>query len=207
LEIIKNVHMLESTKGSYVYLVLGQEPILIDTGMPKREEKIVEELKRIGLSIKDVAHILLTHHDVDHIGNAHALQAQSQSVLWAPEKDVPYIHGERPRHGIKRLIGKIVPATTPHIERVYEAGVKIGDIEVIETPGHTPGHVSFLYGDTLFAGDLVMSKKGKLTPSPRIMSWDSQEVTRSIDKLKHFQFDFVCPAHGEPVKRTSLFEF
>ncbi|WP_206918111.1 MBL fold metallo-hydrolase [Alicyclobacillus suci] len=125
--------------------------------------------------------------------------------LWAPEKDVSYIHGDLPRHGIKRLIEKLVRVTTPKVDRVYQPGVKIGDIEVIETPGHTPGHVSFLYGDTLFAGDLVISKHGKLAPSPKIMSWNSQAVTRSIAKLKSFQFDWVCPAHGEPVKRTSLF--
>ncbi|EPZ42237.1 MBL fold metallo-hydrolase [Alicyclobacillus acidoterrestris] len=205
MEIAKNVHLLESTKGSYVYLVLGQEPVLIDTGMPKREAKMIAELATLGISINDIAHILLTHHDVDHIGNAHALQQQSQSTLWAPEKDVPYIHGDLPRHGIKRLIGKLVRVTTPKVDRVYQPGVKIGDIEVIETPGHTPGHVSFLYGDTLFAGDLVTSKNGKLAPSPKIMSWNSQAVSRSIDKLKSFQFDWVCPAHGEPVKRTSLF--
>lgn len=204
MEIAKNVHLLESTKGSYVYLVLGQEPVLIDTGMPKREAKMIAELATLGISINDIAHILLTHHDVDHIGNAHALQQQSQSTLWAP-KDVPYIHGDLPRHGIKRLIGKLVRVTTPKVDRVYQPGVKIGDIEVIETPGHTPGHVSFLYGDTLFAGDLVTSKNGKLAPSPKIMSWNSQAVSRSIDKLKSFQFDWVCPAHGEPVKRTSLF--
>jgi glyoxylase-like metal-dependent hydrolase (beta-lactamase superfamily II) len=65
--------------------------------------------------------------------------------------------------------------------------VKICDIEVIETPGHTPGHVSFLYGEGLFAGNLVASRKGKLTPTPKFMSWNKEEVSGSIDKLKNFQ--------------------
>ncbi|MDQ0189479.1 MBL fold metallo-hydrolase [Alicyclobacillus cycloheptanicus] len=207
MEITKNVHLLTSTKGSFVYLVLGEEPVLIDTGMPGRAGRIVKDLGDIGIDPKDIRHILLTHHDVDHIGNARALKEWSGATLWAPLQDLSYIHREQPRHGIKRVIAAVIKAQTPSVDAIYQPGQTIAGIEMIETPGHTPGHVSFRFRDTLFAGDLVVSKKGRLAPSPRFLSWNTQEVSRSIQKLKSVQFDWVCPAHGAPVKRTGLFDF
>jgi len=204
VELLKNVHWLENMKGSFVYVVLGDEPVLIDTGMPNKGPVLEAELRKIGVSLRDVAHILLTHHDVDHIGNARWFQERSAAKLWAPERDLPYIHGSAKRPGLKRIIGTLVKAGTPKVEAVYGAGEKIGSIEVIETPGHTPGHVSMLYHDTLFAGDLVMSRGGKLRPSPKLMTWNPTELRQSLQKFANYSFDWVCPAHGGPVQRGSL---
>src|SRR5579875_2384176 len=172
MEITKNVHILESTKGSYVYLVLGQEPVLIDTGMPGRAEKMLAEIRRFGIEPRDIAHILLTHHDVDHIGNAKQLQKITEAKLWAPKEDVPYIHGDRSRSGVRKLTEIVMKVDCPMIENIYHAGQKIGDVEVIPTPGHTLGHVSLLYKDTLFAGDLVTSSRGRLKPAPAFLTTD-----------------------------------
>lgn len=204
VELAKNVHWLENMKGSYVYLVLGQEPVLIDTGMPNKGTQLEQELGKLGVKLGDIAHVLLTHHDVDHIGNAKWLQDRSEAKLWAPELDLPYIHGTAKRPGIKRVIGALVRASSPKVESIYKPGQKIGDLEVIETPGHTPGHVSILYNDILFAGDLVMSKAGKLRPSPKLMTWDSSQLRQSLNKLANYSFDWVCPAHGGPVEHGSF---
>lgn len=204
MELAKNVYWLENMKGSYVYLVLGQEPVLIDTGMPNRGAQLEQELGKLGVHLRDLAHVLLTHHDVDHIGNAKLLQTRSQAHLWAPLLDLPYIHGTSKRPGIKRIIGSLVKAAAPQVESVYQPGEKIGDLEVIETPGHTPGHVSIRYKDILFAGDLVMSRGGKLRPSPKLMTWDMTQLRQSLNKLANSSFDWVCPAHGSPVERGSF---
>src|SRR5256885_2239975 len=68
MEITAGIHLLQATKGSYVYLVLGDEPILIDTSFPGRATAILTELEKFGLRSTDIAHILLTHQDGDHIG-------------------------------------------------------------------------------------------------------------------------------------------
>lgn len=206
MEITREVHLLQSTSGSYVYLILGEEPILIDTSLPGRAPAILKELETLGLKPTDLAHILLTHHDVDHIGNAKALQQESGAKLWAPQEDLPYILGQRNREGLKRLIQTFVKAETPQIDATYAPGQRIGGIEVIPTPGHTPGHVSFLSGDTLLCGDLVMSKKGKLHPAPAYLTWSKAALKRSLSEVKHFSFAWVCTAHGEPVQRGNLWE-
>ncbi|QQE77805.1 MBL fold metallo-hydrolase [Alicyclobacillus sp. SO9] len=206
MRIHTNVYLLEASKGSYVYLVMGDEPVLIDTGMPGRADRIVAELQELGLRPDDIAHILLTHHDVDHIGNAKFLQEQSKATLWAPEQDLPYIHGTEKRHGLKRVIATLVKAESPTVDAVYGPGQKIGNLEVIPTPGHTPGHVSVLYQDTLFAGDLVTSSKGKLKATPGFLNWNKGELKQSIRTVGKLSFDWVCPAHGTPVQRGNLWE-
>lgn len=206
MKIRESVHLLESTKGSFVYLVLGEEPLLIDTGHPGRSNQILSELKNIGMDPSDIAHILLTHHDVDHIGNAKALQAQTGATLWAPREDVPYIHGEENPRGIRRLIKKLVKVDNPTITNTYEAGQRIGEVEIIPTPGHTLGHVSVLYKDTLFAGDLVMSRKGKLQAPPKFLNVDKGKLKDSMKNVGSLKFDWVCPAHGLPVARGNLWD-
>lgn len=206
MELTPGVHLLESTRGSFCYLMLGDEPILIDTGMPGRADKILEELARIGLQPRDLAHILISHHDVDHIGNAKALQEATSATVWAPAADLPYIRGERRRPGVRRAIGLFYRPPAPRVDQVYAPGTRIGNIEVIPTPGHTPGHVSFLRGDVLFAGDLVTTRGGRLLPSPGILTTDPAALRQSLREVGRLSFDWVCPAHGRPVRRGNLWD-
>jgi glyoxylase-like metal-dependent hydrolase (beta-lactamase superfamily II) len=206
MEITNRVHLLQSTKDSYVYLVLGEEPVLVDTCLPGRAAAILAELEALGLKPTDLAHILLTHHDVDHIGNASALQQASGAKLWAPQENLPYILGQRNRPGIKRVTQTIIKVTVPQIDETYLPGQRIGGMEVIPTPGHTPGHVSFLFGETLLSGDLVISNKGRLQPASALLTWNKAALKRSLREVKRFAFDWVCPAHGEPVQRGNLWE-
>jgi glyoxylase-like metal-dependent hydrolase (beta-lactamase superfamily II) len=206
MEVTPRVHLLECTAGSYCYLVLDEEPVLVDTGLPGRADRIIAEIGRLGLAPGDLAHILVTHYDVDHIGNAKALQAATGATLWAPAEDVPYIHGHKRRPGLRRAIGWFVRSPVPQVDRTYEAGQWIGGIEVIPTPGHTPGHVSFRFGDVLFAGDLVTSRSGRLLPSPGILTVDAEALRESLRRVGRLSFDWVCPAHGRPVRRGNLWE-
>ena len=63
-----------------------------------------------------------------------------------------------------------------------------------------------LYKDVLFAGDLVRSSKGKLSTPPSFMNVDDNAIMESIKKLDSYSFNWVCPAHGEPVKRDGLWK-
>lgn len=207
MQVAPQVHMLDSTKGSYVYLLLdANEPMLIDTGNRGRADRIEAELAALGVRVADIAHILLTHSDVDHIGNAKALAERSHATLWAPKDDVPYIHGVEKQKGVRRLIAAMMRVDRPTIDATYEPGQRIGQVEMIPTPGHTPGHVSFRYGDILFAGDLVMSRGGRLQAAPGILTQDKTKLAKSLRDVGQLTFDWVCPAHGQPIRRGNLWE-
>lgn len=206
MQLSDQVHWLEVMKGSYVYLILGEEPILVDTGMSSRSLDLIKALREIGLQPKDLAHIVLTHQDVDHIGNAKFLQKQSDAILWAPKEEVPFIHGEQTGPGIRKILSSIVRVDRPHVQHTYAEGQMIGDLEIIPAPGHTIGHVCMRYKDVLLAGDLVTSRKGKLNPAPGILTWDKAALKSSLRSVGSLTFDWVCPAHGKPVKRGNLWD-
>lgn len=200
MKITDHVYALDSTKGNYAYIIIGEEIILIDTGRPGQGKAILRELELMDIKPEDIKHILITHHDQDHIGNAALLQTETGAKLWASKEDIPYIYGEKKRPGIKRVYSWFIKVKTPEKIDAYVENKKIQGIEIIKTPGHTPGHVSLLYKDILFAGDLVRSSNGQLHPMHSIMNWDGKILKESINKLEQFSFTWVCPAHGKPVK-------
>ena len=199
MKIEENVYALESTKGSYSYLIKDKETILIDTGNPGKFKDILKEIESLNIKPKSIKHILLTHHDVDHIGNAALLQKETGATLWASKEDIPYILGDKSRPGIKKLVSLLMRVKKPEKIKFYD-DQKMSDIEIISTPGHTPGHVSFLYNGILFAGDLVGNSKGVLKKPPKIGNSDEKSIEKSIVKMSEYSFKWVCPAHGEPLK-------
>ncbi len=206
MKVTDTVHLVDGTKGSYSYLVLGQEPILVDTSMTRNFNNIMDSLSKLGMKPSDIAHIVLTHQDVDHIGNAKELKALSGATLWAPSAEIPYIHGERRGKGARRLISMLMKVDRPQIDRSFDAGDKIGGLEVIPAPGHTPGHVCLRINDVLLAGDLVTTRDGRLRPAPSFLTWDKIALQKSIRDVGSLTFDWVCPAHGDPVRRASLWD-
>ena len=204
MKITDEVYALDSTSGSYAFVIMGKEVILIDTSMPGKGKAMLEELNTLNIRPEDIKHILITHHDVDHIGNAAFLQKVSPADLWASKEDIPYIYAKKQRDGIKKYLGFLFKVEIPHDVKPFPNDLKMGDIEIIPTPGHTPGHVCFLYHDILFAGDLVRSSNGALKPSPGLMTWDSPLVTQSIRQMGQVSFRWVCPAHGVPIERGGI---
>ncbi|MHB8063105.1 MAG: MBL fold metallo-hydrolase [Ruminiclostridium sp.] len=194
---------MEATKGKggYVFVIIGKEIILIDTGFPGKVRGIKKELMSIGVQLEQVKHILLTHSDIDHIGNAAILQELSGAELWASKEDIPVINGEADRNGFKKYFKYIFHIKKPKDIKPFAPGQKIDDIEVIPTPGHTSGHLCFLYKDILFAGDLLENKNGNLIPYPKAWNWDNKIMLQSIKKISQIPFKLVCPSHGEPIKR------
>ena len=67
-----------------------------DTGVPGMEGDILAGLEALGLSWSDVKRVVLTHHDLDHIGSLPAVVAASGAEVLALEAEAPYIQGDRP---------------------------------------------------------------------------------------------------------------
>lgn len=200
MKITDKVYALDSTRGNYAYIIYDDDVILIDTGRPGQGKGILKELNSMNIRPEDIKHILITHHDVDHIGNLALLEKVSDARIWASKGDIPYINGDKNRPGIKRIVSILMRTGKPGNISTYPQKQEIGDIEIIPTPGHTPGHVCLLYEDVLLAGDLLRNSKGQLKPLTSFMNDDETALRKSIDKIDQFSFKWVCPAHGEPIK-------
>jgi glyoxylase-like metal-dependent hydrolase (beta-lactamase superfamily II) len=206
MKITGNVFMLETTTASHAFLIRGNENILIDTGMPGHAGQIADELKSLGVEITSIGRILLTHHDVDHIGSAKALQDMSGAELWAPAEDIPYITGETKRPGIKGVVSALMRPLVPSVTGTYDACRDFGGIVAIHAPGHTPGHTIFLYDRVLFAGDLLRHLKGRFSMLPSYMNWYLRATRESVGLLKTLDFEWLCPAHGAPVRHDAALD-
>jgi len=206
MKLTDDVIKLDCTKGSHVYAVTGGDGVtLIDTSVPGKGEAILSELEAYGVHPDGVRRILLTHHDVDHIGSAAFLQEKTGCDIYIHPKDYPYIMEGEKRDGIKRFIGALMKVQKPKEVKRIE-GDFIGDFAVIPSPGHTRGHTAYRFRDVLFLGDLVRSSNGKLAMSP-IMNWSKTELLNSIKSLPVGGAVWLCPAHGEPVNISAWDEF
>lgn len=194
IKITENVYSLESSKKFNIFLIKGEKNILIDTGFPGNAKKILKELDGI-----DLDYILITHHDIDHIGNLVEIQEVKNCEVYAPSEDIPYMIGEKSRPGIKRLLAKKLK-NIPKAENLKELPEKISDVTVIKTPGHTQGHVCFLYGNVIFLGDLFRNEDSIELINSK-MNFDEDLLRESIPKIFEYELKWFCPTHGE------IFEF
>lgn len=209
--------------GGFVnaFIVDGdQGVVLIDSGLPKKEGLITDGLAAIGRSIADVVTIVLTHSHSDHIGSAAALQALSGAEVIASRIDTPAIQGEEPipappmLRGSRRFLTGLFPKPTPvmvdHITTETEPGPLPDDLRAIDTPGHTPGHTSFLLdraGGIMFVGDAAtVDTRGKVT-----RGWfnarGGPEVGISIRHLAEYEFGTALFGHSPPISERAAQAF
>lgn len=190
--------------GAHCFLVFDDELVLIDTGIPLVGKQLVRELEKNKIEPTQIKHILLTHHDLDHIGNIKMLQDISGATIWAHEEDIPYISGIKERQSFKKYIGKLSKKNRLQNIKAYPETMKINNIKIIPTPGHTPGHVCMLYKDVLFVGDLVENKRGIIRAYPKAWNWNQELMVQSLEVVKAYKFNWLCTAHGKPIKQDYL---
>jgi hydroxyacylglutathione hydrolase len=156
---------------SNTYLLLGRRPVLVDTGIPGRGDRVYDGIAAAGVDPAALALIVVTHGHIDHFGNATDLHVRTGAPVAAHQADLPtYQAGFSPK-GPRRpssLVGRIFSHTPPpnastdplHPQIVLTGEYRLDDFgvdaRIIPTPGHTPGSVSVLLdqGD-LIAGDMV----------------------------------------------------
>ena len=164
----------EDSFGGWSYLIRRpQGNILIDS--PRFASQLVRRIETMG----GVANMLLTHKD-----------------------DIAAHKSFRERFGASRVMHRDDGAVRLGVERVLdgESDVDLGDdIVAIPTPGHTRGHVVFLYKNKfLFTGDhLAWSPVRRTLTAFRSVAWYSwPEQIRSMEKLLDYEFEWVLPGHG-----------
>lgn len=204
MELWPGIHSLDASRISNVYLVLGPTVTLVDSGPPGALPRLLRAIRRAGVEPENVRRIILTHNDVDHIGNARALQRISGAEVCAHADDIPYITGAQPRPGVRRLIAAVMgrDMQVPIVDHVLHDGDDLDGLTVLHLPGHTPGHIGLQRGPVLFAGDTVSGGR-RLRPAPRLLTWDEELARRSIARMAMLGIDLLLPGHGTPVNDGS----
>ena len=214
--IAHGVHQAAGYSRSFI--IDGDEGVtLIDTGLPKNDGAIVEVLSSIGRSVEEVRRIAITHAHFDHFGNAAVFKRKSGARVFAPKRDAAAIRGEeKTPHPpvldrlpfLKPVLGLLPGADPVEVDTLIAEGEQNGlpgDLKVIDTPGHTPGHVSFLLeraGGVLFVGDAaVATKSGEVK-----RGWMNRATPLFDASLRHiaeFDFDIAVFAHSSPIESSA----
>ena len=198
--------------------------ILIDTGMPNSEKKIIAYINSIGKSVSDIKYILLTHSHVDHFGSAYALQKMSNAHIGISESGMQYVDGSKgvllPVSGSKslknRLFVKIIPIVLKFMKpRFIKPDMKLKEgvfpkemginAKIIETPGHTKDSISIYLVDskTAIVGDLLQGTDKRLESPPFFEDYIS--IINSINKIKELKPDLICVSHGKDHSADDIF--
>jgi glyoxylase-like metal-dependent hydrolase (beta-lactamase superfamily II) len=202
---------------------------LIDSGLPGRADHIFNAAEaRFGGGSRPEA-IYLTHGHFDHSGSARQLADRWHVPIYAHSLELPFVtgHGDYPPPdptigGAIAFLSRFMPYRARDLgERVHElpAGPLPGlpDWQCIETPGHSPGHVSFfrasdgvlLAGDALatmdmdsWSGLIGGTKQLSRGGSPFNCDWDATRI--SIQKLAQLRPQVLACGHGAPMSDSDL---
>ena len=164
-------------------LVRRGEAVTIDTGVRGSEGMILASLEAIGLGWDAVGHVIVTHAHGDHQGSLSAvLQAAPDATAYAGAADIPAINSPR------------TPLSVGNGDAVF-------GLDIIETPGHTAGHISVLdpVGGLLVAGDALNGAGGGVTGPNQQFSADHARAIDSVAVLAGFEYETALFGHGEPL--------
>jgi hydroxyacylglutathione hydrolase len=182
--------------------VLGD--VLIDAGVAIDRRRILRQIADHEIT----AHAL-THAHFDHFGSSHAICKQLNIPMWCGVEDVEAVQtGKMLGPG-----GRMVPAAKAHpIERALREGDEVAGFEVLDTPGHSPGHVSYwresdrvlICGDVMWGYNPFLFSGGIREPFP-VVSPDHKLNRESARRLATLKPELICFGHGPPVRDTARF--
>src|SRR5215210_2207638 len=180
--------------------------LIVDPG--EEPERLLAAVEELGITVDA---ILLTHCHFDHIGAVAPVAKATGAPVYCPEIEVPVLADIMPYvpwPGLGPYESYDADETVSGGERLQLAGL---DLDVIFTPGHSPGHVSYSVADEqmLFSGDVLFQGSIGRTDLP---GGDHQRLLRSIAELLEALPDEtdVLPGHMGPTtlgaeRRTNPF--
>jgi glyoxylase-like metal-dependent hydrolase (beta-lactamase superfamily II) len=189
------------------YLVREDDGLtLVDTMLPRSSKAILGAAERLGAPIVRIA---LTHAHGDHVGSLDDLAAALPGVeVLISARDARLLAKDMsldPGEPDDKLRGGY-PGARTQPTRTFDPGEMVGSLEVIASPGHTPGHVSFLdrRDGTLLAGDAYSTLGGTATPArpnPRFplvyfATWHRPTALESARALRALEPKRLAPGHG-----------
>nr|WP_257391557.1 MBL fold metallo-hydrolase [Cytobacillus gottheilii] len=207
--------------------------VLVDAGMPKSEEKIIDAAEELfGKGAKPKA-IILTHGHFDHVGAIIDLVEKWSVPVYAHELELPYLTGQQnypePDSSVEGgLIAKMSPLFPheginigSHVHSLPADGTVplMSEWKWIHTPGHTPGHISlFRENDkTLIVGDAfvtvkqeslykVLTQEQEISGPPKYLTTDWDAARSSVETLQKLDPYVAITGHGIPMAAAELEE-
>jgi glyoxylase-like metal-dependent hydrolase (beta-lactamase superfamily II) len=193
------------------YLVEEEDGLtVIDTMLPKSGKVVLAKAEELG---RPIVRIVLTHAHGDHVGSLDELAAQlPDAEVSISARDARLLAGDKtldpgePRDKLRGSYPRV--KTTP--ARKLVPGDRVGSLEVIAAPGHTPGHSALLdtRDNTLYCGDAYSTLGGVATtakanprfPLPAMATWHRPTALETAKALRAVDPARLAPGHGKVVE-------
>lgn len=222
MEVIK-LELISSFLGQEYVLnpcvLRGKEGIfLIDCGYEGSAKQLSEQLARYGIGLNELSGIIISHEDIDHMGALYEIKEEVPFVkIYTSEIEAPYLTGEKKslrlqqaeslRSTISEEFMEWATAFEESLNAVKRVPVDFtfgfdahfyDRIRIINTPGHTPGHISIYLPEEriLLANDALVLEDGKLEIANPHFSLDLSQALNSVRKLVALKIDKVICYHG-----------
>lgn len=207
---------LFDTKNIAAYLLDGPEPILIDTGCASTIDALVEGLREIGVTPRELSHAIISHIHLDHSGGAAALTEIAPDVtLYIHEDSLDFLvdparliaSSKDAMEEYFELVGESNPVPEEYLEPLADGDIvqsETRDLEIIHTPGHSPDHIAVWEPETglLFANEGIGSyypKSDTWLPPATYPAFDIEAARESIARLERLNPDELFLAHYGPL--------
>lgn len=210
MEVVSGLHWLHGRASNAFLLVEDDGCLLVDGGMGKQID-VLGYLAKIGRKPSDLTHILITHADIDHVGDLASVQQASGARVYAGAISAGLLRDAKmPSHGrdwFNDIMHRLLHYAAIAAEPVQDGQTLpiFGGIDVVACPGHTPDHVAYYATSRgiLFSGDALHTRGGKLSESGPFISADHGLAKRSADKLLKLTPAVFAPGHGKPLHTHS----
>lgn len=203
MEIASGVHAVPLL-GATGHLICEDRLTLIDAGLPGSGRRLASYVAGLGRSLDELVRIVCTHGHPDHVGGVRELSADGIDVFMhaADDAGLQVTLREalrRPSRG--KLFAYAARAPTATIPLKDGAILPVlGGLEVIHTPGHTPGSVC-LYAARdrlLFVGDALEVRRGRVAFASPIFSDDVATARASVQRIAERDVNTIVFGHDPP---------
>jgi glyoxylase-like metal-dependent hydrolase (beta-lactamase superfamily II) len=183
---------------------------LVDTLLPRSAKKIVAAAAQSG---RPIVRVLLTHAHGDHVGSLDELAKRlSEPEVSISAREARLLAGDMSLDAgepVDKLRGSYPRADT-RPDRTLAPGDRVGSLEVIPAPGHTPGQIALLdtRDRTLYSADAYSTLGGVATtarpnprfPLPALSTWHRPTALESAKALRALNPARLAPGHGKVVE-------
>lgn len=214
------------------FLIKGEtKHILVDTGVPQSEKKIIRQLNKHGINLEDIGLIVITHGHIDHFGSAKELRDILKVPILVHNLDKEALQTGKsmletlkPNHKIWDIILKpklikdkassCLPDIVLNENEEYDLSIYGVNGKIIHTPGHTPGSLSVvlengeaiimdLASSGILLGGIAFNSRMKHPP----FHDNLEQVKNSIAHILSLNTEKFYLGHGNPVSRKSLISY